>query len=155
MPQKRNRKRPGRHTVHTRDPRYNLSEYGRGEGDLAQGTSSHYEVKDPAEVIADQIRAFEPLWQPRYSVKTLVKVDENTLRICSKPRGRNQVNMDIKYNSGTDAYDITAYEIARDMSVYEVYSVDYIMADNLTDVMDRVLLKRDFKRKRLVQKGIG
>ncbi len=30
----RRRKRPGRHTVHTKDPRYNLSEYSRGEGPL-------------------------------------------------------------------------------------------------------------------------
>lgn len=32
MPKKR--KRPGRHTVHTKDPRYNVKNYPRGKGDL-------------------------------------------------------------------------------------------------------------------------
>lgn len=31
---KKRRKRPGRHTVHTKDPRYNVNQYPRGSGDL-------------------------------------------------------------------------------------------------------------------------
>jgi hypothetical protein len=151
---KKKRRSPRKHEVHPRHPRYSTDRYERGTENIGRATSSQYVVKDPAEIIAEQIAALEPYFQSRYSVKSLVKVDENTLRLCSKPRGSNQVNMDIKYNPGTDLYDIKAYEITRDMSVYEVYDVDMIYAENLTDVMNRVLFKRDFKRGKLVQEGM-
>ena len=151
---RKKRRSPVRHTVHTRHPRYNTNSYARGTEALGRGISSQSIVKTPAEIIAEQIAAYEPYWQIRYSVKNLVKVDENTLRICSKPRGRNQVNMDITYNAGTDAYDIKAHEITRDLSVYEIYSINMVYNDNLTDIMNRILIKRDFKRRKTVQKGM-
>lgn len=128
---KKRRRTPKRHTVHTRDPRYNVDQYGRGQG---VGVSTTPKV--PAEIIKDQLDEMERLWVPLYGVKQLVKVDDNTLRLCTRSgRGRNQVNIDIKYNPGTDYYDIKAHEIKRDMSVWLVYDVDGIGWENLPDTL--------------------
>jgi hypothetical protein len=37
-------------------------------------------------------------------------VDENTLRFAVR-RGKKKINIDVKYNFGTDYYDITAYRV--------------------------------------------
>jgi hypothetical protein len=109
--------------------------------------------QDQATITAYQISTVVPSWRSRYSINNLVKIDDQTLRLASKPRGRNQVNMDIRYNRGTDLYDIKAYEITKDMSVYEVYDDTGFYTDNLPAVLDKVLYKRDFKRGKLVQEG--
>ena len=45
-----------------------------------------------------------------FGIKTIVKRDETTLRLCSRNQGQT-INVDIHYNEGLDFYEVKAYEL--------------------------------------------
>jgi hypothetical protein len=136
------RRPPRRHDVHTRDSRYNVSQYERGSGIYAEP-----QIKDPADIIAEQLREMNPFYIARYNIKHLIKVDENTLRLDVRGRGKNIRKVDIKYNRPLDVYDVTAYELKRDASVWKIYETDGVYWDMLPDILDRIVLNGEKMKK--------
>ncbi len=154
MSKPRSRRSPRHHTVHTEHSRYDVGQYGRGEGSGEAEASHSEEDYKPYKILAGQLRAMDRFYAPRYSIRQLVKIDDNTLRLIARPRGR-KLNIDIKYNHGTDYYDLVAYKIKRDMSVWKVYEMDSLGGDQLPDILNSIVNKKQTNRNELVAEGFS
>jgi len=111
------------------------------------------EPKVPAEIIANQLRYSHTSFKQRWSVKRMVRVDDNTLRLNVGGKGKLPLNVDIRYDFGTDTYSIKAYQIKKDMAVYEVYEEDGIYAESLSPTLDRLIIGKVYNKYVLIAEG--
>lgn len=120
----------------------------------AKSTSIKVGPKTPALIIADQLDDVKPLWRDRYSVKQLVLVDDNTLRLEVREQYRLPIKVEIRYDHGSDTYSIKTYEIKKNMAVYEVYEGHGFYTDNLDTVLDSIILDRRYNKNELIVEGL-
>ncbi len=92
----------------------------------------------PVDIIAQQLRAINPLYMAEFDVRQLIAIDENTLRLHSRGR-RGVINVGIHYNRGSDLYDVKAYRLrSAGLEAKEIYSNSGIYVDQLDPVLDAI-----------------
>lgn len=67
-------------------------------------------------------------------ISALLQVDDVTLQVHRKT-GRAFRNTLIRYNRGTDLYDITSYYYANTLAEPKVRTIEGVYAENLVDVI--------------------
>jgi len=65
-----------------------------------------------------QLRSLNALWRREFGVKTIIIMDENTLRFPMK-FGRHQVNFDLTYDYENDLYNAKAYNVSDFMKQFK------------------------------------
>jgi len=143
-----------RHQVNTKHPRYKVPNYPRGQEQGEHPPETGTEEYLPVNQLVKQLSAMDRMYQYRYGVRNLINMGNDTLRLATKQGRSNAVNVDIKYNSGSDLYDITAYEINRNMQVKKVYEGDGFYTENLPTVLNSIIIRKDYNRDVVVSEGL-
>ncbi len=95
-----------------------------------------------------QLEHLNPMFVVEYNIKAVILMDENTIRLHSKGKGQPTVNIDIKYNIGSDLYEIKAYKIKRfdfrtldlgNLDPITIYDETGIFWDQLNDIIQDIL----------------
>jgi len=65
-----------------------------------------------------QLRSLNALWRGEFGVKTIIIMDENTLRFPMR-FGRHLVNFDLTYDHENDLYNAKAYKVSDFMKQFK------------------------------------
>ena len=90
--------------------------------------------------LIDQLRVLNPFFLLEYNIRTVVIMNETTLRLHSK--ASKTINIDIRYNRGSDLYDITAYKLENfGLDVSTIFNEKGIFCDQLDETLRSILKK--------------
>jgi hypothetical protein len=95
-----------------------------------------------AEILA-QLTYLNPLWIYAYDIKMILGIAEGYgVRLCH--RSHKTINIDIIYNSGSDAYEVKAYKITRKglkLNEQEIVNYQDVYFPELEETIRRILSK--------------
>ena len=99
------------------------------------------EINRVQETLIQQLQAQNPLFTAEFNISSIVLMDENRVRLCS--RGGEVVNIDIAYNEGSDLYDIKAYRIRNHgLDVKTIYDKTGFYWDQLNEAIKTILKRK-------------
>lgn len=93
-------------------------------------------------VLLQQLTALNPLWRAEYGIETTVQMKEDTVRLCSRLKGR-KINIDITLSS-LDLYDFKAYLLRNyGLELALIFNEQGYYCDQLDTVLKSIMKKAD------------
>lgn len=98
-------------------------------------------ISQVQKTIVEQLTAQNRFFASEHDIKALVAMDDrNTIRLHH--RGKETVNIDIRYNEGSDLYNVKAYRLQNHgLDVKTIYDEQGFYWDQLDTVIKTILRK--------------